>query len=738
MLATARAPEGSSGLALTREGRVVLVKIGRSALARVTLGPRETGLCTMRLADDRWTIAVPGSARLGGTLPAMPFVSGLFSDLDLRPANRPLVEVTTAVHATRPTIRQTVAWTVAVLTAVGALMLVVSAPRRPRRRKPLLRLGPGVRAHAFVGDAVVFVVLLTWWVLSPAAWDDGWVIARQRGFAQSGGFSNYYDALGTNLPNGYWLEWLQHLVTQSSNALLVLRIPALLCLLVTWVLCRWCLERIAPSEGRRPAWVMTAAFLAGALAWGMTLRPEPFIALLVTGCLSCAIAFRMTSSTAPLAISATLVPLALTGHHAGLVALAPLIAVSPALTAWARSHPGSAITTALSSVALTLVLVCLGADLGARVADARATSRYGLSTGDPWWDEFLRYERLNGIPHAVPLRTASVALMGLAILAFVGRWDRSSRLLDVPVRALIAALALLVLVPTKLPQHFGVLMGVTAVAIASEAARLRSEAATARWLALRPLVLIGAAIAALGWAWSGRSEWNTIDLRTLDWTPRLETYVPLQVVAPLVPILILFGVSIVGGRRRTRAPQGFYSGPWRVAFWSAPIMVAPMIAFTAIVLVADSAKSSSWTLARQNVDIVRAVETCGLADDARVRDSPSRPAAHLSQLVEPDDTLTLVMPNLLTYVPCARLPQLRDGVAEVPDYIVATRIPRAPGLPVSVRYPASPFYGLLDLYELKKLDLVGAHPPRQVAVFAVDREVPGATEVPLTKRTSAS
>ena len=121
-----------------------------------------------------------------------------------------------------------------------------------------------------------------------------WVLARQSGFRYSRGFSNYYDALGTNLPNGYWLEWLQHWIVQSSSVLLVLRVPALLCLFMIWVLCRWTLHRTLraiEADGRGAVWATATAFLAGALAWGMTLRPEPIIALLVTGVLACVVAF---------------------------------------------------------------------------------------------------------------------------------------------------------------------------------------------------------------------------------------------------------------------------------------------------------------------------------------------------------------------------------------------------------------------------------------------------------------
>ena len=105
-------------------------------------------------------------------------------------------------------------------------------------------------------------LLVVWWVLSPAFFDDGWTIARQRGFETSRGFSSYYNGLGTNLPNDYWLDWLQHWFTQSFETLLILRIPALLCLAAVWALCRWTLTRVVPMEPATrglPEWVLASA-----------------------------------------------------------------------------------------------------------------------------------------------------------------------------------------------------------------------------------------------------------------------------------------------------------------------------------------------------------------------------------------------------------------------------------------------------------------------------------------------
>ena len=88
------------------------------------------------------------------------------------------------------------------------------------------------------------LTLVVWWIAAPILWDDGWVVARERTFAASGGFSTYYDALGVNLPLDYWLEWLHHWLAEATSSVLLLRVHALFALALTWVLCRWSLRQV--------------------------------------------------------------------------------------------------------------------------------------------------------------------------------------------------------------------------------------------------------------------------------------------------------------------------------------------------------------------------------------------------------------------------------------------------------------------------------------------------------------
>ena len=106
VLATARFPERSRGLAVTRSGDRLLVAIGGRVLTQVDLptAAASDGECAyvLRIADRHWTLeGGPREVSLGGSFEAMPVVNGLFSALDLRSGTPPSLDVTTAVHASQ-------------------------------------------------------------------------------------------------------------------------------------------------------------------------------------------------------------------------------------------------------------------------------------------------------------------------------------------------------------------------------------------------------------------------------------------------------------------------------------------------------------------------------------------------------------------------------------------------------------------------------------------------------------
>jgi hypothetical protein len=623
VLATARSPVKSGGLVVTRERGELVVAVGDRVLDRAPVRLGDSGEeCSyrLRLADLRWSLE--GGQRQSGTegdLATMPVVTGLFSALDVSFRGSPSIEVTTAVHDVRPTLRQKLAWILAAV-AIAAALVLVAFDRPPGNPWPIFRRA-AARAHP--ADAVVAVVLAGWWVLSPAYWDDGWIAARLETYSDAGGFSTYYDVLGSNNPLGFWLDWTHGLFLQISDSLLVLRVPALLALAATWVLCRWILGRsTGASAGAGVAlWALACAFLLGAFAWGMTLRPEFALALLVTGALACAVRFLERETVPPLALGAVLVPLAVLAHPAGFVALAPFAVAAPRLVRWARPRLAVAGTLVVAAAALLVLLGFVGSDLEQRRADARTFEAYGTSTLT-WRDESLRYARMSEFPFATPVRRGWVALSAIAVLGFLLRRRRTANpLRDLPAAALGLALVLLIATPSKWPWHFGALIGLAAVAVGSETARMRSDAdGVSRW-ELRPFVVVGAAMLAAAWSWSPRTPWALLDLRVLDWIPAFEARLGLAKIAFALPLVLAGAIGLVELARRGRARLSRV--PWLVAAWTGPVLAVPAIAFTLGVLAADNAKADSWTLARQNLGTMGGDSDCGLAEELKVADPAS-------------------------------------------------------------------------------------------------------------------
>ena len=199
--------------------------------------------------------------------------------------------------------------------------------------------------------------------------------------------------------------------------------------------------------------------------------------------------------------------------------------------------------------------------------------------------------------------------MGLAVLAFLVRRTRTPRgdMLDLPARTLIIGLILLIAVPSKWPWHFGALMGIAAIAVATETHRIRSDDHRPRSWQARWLLAVAAITVAIAWSWGPRELWTLLDTNTVDWTP--DSAISFSTVAAALPVLLLF--VLMAALRLRRRPSS--DAPWRVASLAAPILVVPILVFTVAVLATDAARSE-WTLARQNVRSLRGDAGCGLAD----------------------------------------------------------------------------------------------------------------------------
>jgi arabinosyltransferase C len=345
----------------------------------------------------------------------------------------------------------------------------------------------------------------------------------------------------------------------------------------------------------------------------MTLRPEPVVALLLVSVLALALRFAEKPSGWSLAAAGMLVAFAIAAHPAGLIALAPLLAVGPHVGAWARTHGWPAATVVGAAVVAVLgVVLTVGSDAHQRASEGRLIRISGDATAS-WRDEVTRYLFVGA--ESTTLRRASVALMLVALASYLGR-RRVASPFDVPGASLALALVLLIPTPSKWSWHFGALIGVAALTVAAEVARFRADEKTLRW-PVRPLVAYGAIVLVVGWSLFPRADWSSeFGLRTLSWTFAFESRVTLVRLAVDALVVIFVALVLVTLIRRGRLAA--WRLPWRLVPLLVPLVVVPLIAWNIAMLVADTVKTPAWTLARQNVESFTGDEGCGLADDTMV------------------------------------------------------------------------------------------------------------------------
>ena len=434
VLATAKFPGRAGGLAIRRSGAELAISVGGRLLDRVRATSSQDSGCAVdvHLVGQEWTVrGGSDSVVRTGRLERMPVVNGIFAALEPGSPRPPTIEIETIAYAADPTARQTVAWITAILLAAIALCLLIpTGTRREVRHAKVSDSARRLVKQAGAPDVVVGLLLVGWWILSPTFWDDGWIATSQRVYDDAGGFSSYYNLLGVNHPFGFWLDWLQHWLAQSTTSLLLLRLPALACLGLIWVLCRWILSRVLGPSGTCDAdlWTLALAFGLCALAWGMTLRPEPQLALLITGVLACSLLFAQREREAVLITAMLLTVLAISAHPIGILAVAPMLAIARPLGRWIRREAIVACTIALAGAAVLISLASVGADLQVRRGDARTVQQI-TETRDAWFDELARYAYTLDPQYGTPLRRGSVRAnaarrLGVRVKASPGRATR--------------------------------------------------------------------------------------------------------------------------------------------------------------------------------------------------------------------------------------------------------------------------------------------------------------------------
>jgi hypothetical protein len=308
-----------------------------------------------------------------------------------------------------------------------------------------------------------------------------------------------------------------------------------------------------------------------------------------------------------------LVALALAAHPAGLIAVAPLLAIGPHIVRWVRSQGWTAPVIVVGAVlSIFFTVVTLGSDLHERLSEARLARTAGDATAS-WRGELSRYQ-FSGT-ESTTLRHLSIALMLSALIGYFARNRRSPKL-DLAAVSLAFTLVLLIATPSKWAWHFGALAGLAALAVAAEIARLRADREVLRW-PIRPLLAFGVAVLVVSWSLGFTDDWSSgFGLRTLNWTFGFEKRVTLVRLGLVGFALVLAGFVLFALIRHGRA--GAWRSPWSMVPWLVPLAVLPLVVFNIAMLAADAVKTPAWTLAAQDIHSLQGNEDCGLADDTRV------------------------------------------------------------------------------------------------------------------------
>ena len=105
----------------------------------------------------------------------------------------------------------------------------------------------------------------------------------------------------------------------------------------------------------------------------------------------------------------------------------------------------------------------------------------------------------------------------------------------------------------------------------------------------------------------------------------------------------------------------------------------------------------------------------------------------LGQLLRSDGSTALVGPPFRTYMPCAVLPTLGDGLAGTPQYIVSPNSVWIPDPESPVGYRTSPFRGITDLHDVARVSIADTQQAVPLRIWQVETRVRGGTLLPPTQ-----
>jgi hypothetical protein len=509
------------GLVVATTGGIVTVTASGAEVLRQPLPP---GDCTYQIAADRGGLRVSreGAEVANRADLLTPQVAELQTDALARTTGLSVQLHTDARYQSVPTSLKTVLLIAHGLTLVALLVLAWRWWRGD---------GPGlVRPRPSWADAVVVAVSLAWVAIGPLNIDDSWYLLMARNAMQSGYIGNviyqfnvtenpfsasqYVMQAWGGLADNWSLAWMRLLPLGYGLASY-----ALLRVLVATGLGRVAWRQNTGYVNAVP-WAVAAAYLLWWLPYGMTLRPEPLIALGTAAVFVLAELARQRRSVGVFATAAALAALTVTASPTGVVAAAPLVLCLPWLWRWWRAttvrNRLAAVLLAGAATSIVIPVAFADATLG-DVLESVAVHRWYYRQ-NAWYDEYLHYANLlvgderGAWGKRMPVLLTLAVLFAVALRAGrrAGTAGRSGRLLGTAAAITALSVVTLALTPTKWVNHFGAIAAPATVLLA--AALIRSP--LPHRVGAAPLAIsTGALVAAVSVAFAGPNLWRPFS----DW-----------------------------------------------------------------------------------------------------------------------------------------------------------------------------------------------------------------------------
>ena len=627
VFATSKNFVNNEALLITGENKTVTLSIAGETILSAHLQLNEK--CQIEiLYDNHSGFSVKEDSSLLANAPGRFFLfSGFYHSAESTVV--PTADVTTFPYAFTPS-------TIQILFAIVflfSLSFSIFACYRFKRKShfqsnvPRTKLNKSIRKISVVSGLATFLLFVFWLIFGPVALDDGWVVQNAQSLIHGTNFRVVHQAWDTRTPSGLVSLWLERLIVMISSQLLWVRFIPFLLVVLTWRISRRLIRSLSDNST-----ITTISyeiiFSLFAISWLFTTRSEILITFLSLLVLRNVIAFCAKPDIFNLTFTGIISSIAFSIHPSGIIAFAPLLAISPLILRSIRIEKilgfFQVIGAASASASTALFLLIYGWDLHSL---QQTSSLWGSYIRRDWSDEIERYRYLfdGGYWDTTARRlTLFIIFSGLILTTMIRKSGLPKQKL-IPSQSLLLGILLLSLTQTKWPWHFGTLTVFACVTFALAMHEVRSAArAESHWFwDINSSVILGTSVI-------GVIVWNSWNLWGIFAIPGKvpQHLLDLTNYFRMPSVWLLFAVSILVMAKFRR--------PFirTIGSLSIEILVITVVVFNVALIANAGLGSQSWSLAKQSIRSITDSPSCGLADSIYVSDlwelAPPKLSAALS------------------------------------------------------------------------------------------------------------